>query len=319
MNRLLRDTAFFTENMVYQPGTNLFAALHELKKIKPFVSLKLCSAQPSSKDEQPALTPASGLAIITYVIAGEATYSDSTGKQGVLKKDGWAWVISGSGILHSIEPATPDYFAVQVCIALSPALENSPPQSAYQLPAQTSTSIPAQATTSQIPSIQKAHDPVQVLMGWHGHKRSEFAAPSLVNYFVVRLNANQQWRYELPLNHAYAWFALLNGEVSVNDNADTNFFTTPSHPVGIYERPIDSINFTAMTDTILVLGSSVEFDYDLVFQKNSVHTSIESLQVGLSGIYNLYNGHSPKKPVRTSTPIAQAQNAKTQLPVALKD
>ena len=276
-------------SMVHQPHNlqhhnihahNLLATLSELEKIKPFVSLKLFGAQSSSTNTQPILNPASGLAIITYVIAGEATYCDSTGKQGVLKKDGWAWIISGSGILHSIEPATPDYLAVQVCIALSPALENSPPQSAYQMPA-----------------LNMPNDPVQVLMGWHGTKRSEFAAPSLVNYLVVHLKANQQWTYELPLNHSCTWVAPICGDVEIN-----NYKTSPHRP-GFYERPIDKIHFNAVTDAVLVLGSAVEFDYDLVSQDNSVHTSIESLQNGLLGIYQLHKTQ-PQSGGKTPSVIA---------------
>lgn len=256
---------------------DLFAALSGIEKIKPFLSLALCDAKTASINKEetasPVLMPASGQAIITYVISGEATYCDSTGKQGVLKKDEWAWVISGAGILHSIQPTTADYLAVQVRIALSPALENSQPQSAYQPPA-----------------LKMPNDPVQVLMGWHGNKRSDFAAPSLINYFVIHLNANQQWGYELPLNHQCAWVLLVSGQVNVNGEEKISFYKPPSHHLDIYERPIDSINFTAVTNSILVLGSAVEFDYELLFQENSVHTSVESLQNGLSGIHNLASG-----------------------------
>lgn len=258
-----------------QDKDNLIKILSDLEKVKPFISFKIFTAQATSNntgsktnnnknnssENQTDLIAASGQAILTYVVAGEAAYSDSTGKRGILKKDGWSWIIAGSGICYSIEPLTSDYVGVQVCIALSPALENSAAQSAY------------------LDSVAKMpNDPVQVLIGWHDKSRSKFAIPSQVNCFVVHLKAHQRWRYELPLNHKLAWMGLISGHLQ------TSAGDVQPQDVNTFNRTDEKIEFHALTDSILVLGSSMEFGYDLMFQQNSVHTSTEGLLLGLKGI-----------------------------------
>jgi hypothetical protein len=44
------------------------------------------------------------------------------------------------------------------------------------------------------------------------------------------------------------------------------------------------MDFHAQVDSILVLGSSLEFGHDLIFHNSSVHTSTEALQIGCEGI-----------------------------------
>jgi redox-sensitive bicupin YhaK (pirin superfamily) len=260
MNILPKDLDQAMENSYQQDKDNLLAAVSALEKIKPFISLKIFSAQ--NLPDEPALTPASGQAIITYVIAGEASYSDSTGKEGRLKKDDWSWVIAGSGIWHSIEPITRDYVGVQVCIALSPALENSPPQSTYVTP---ELNLPGD-------------DPAQLLIGWHGKNRSDFAIPSQLNYMVVPLTAQQRWSYELPLNHQFAWAAVISGHLATSKGEML------PNSLSIVNRPTAKMDFHAQVDSIVVLGSSLEFGHDLIFHNSSVHTSTEALQIGFKGI-----------------------------------
>lgn len=260
MNISPKDLDHQMENSYQQDKDNLITAARALEKIKPFISLKIFTAR--TQPNVPTLTSASGQAIITYVIAGEAAYSDSTGKQGKLKKDGWSWVIAGSGIWHSIEPITRDYVGVQVCIALSPALENSPPQSAYLNP-----ELNAQGD-----------DPAQLLIGWHGKNRSDFAIPSQLNYLVVPLKAQQHWSYELPLNHQFAWAAVISGCVTTSDGE------LLPNSISIFNRPTTTMDFHAQADSIVVLGSSLEFGHDLIFHNSSVHTSTEALQIGFKGI-----------------------------------
>lgn len=232
---------------------NVTNILADAANIQPFVSLKYLT--------NPTNRLASGCAIITYVISGEAAYADTTGKCGTLKKNEWSWIIAGSGIGYSITPTTPEFLAVQVCIALSPALENSAPQSAYQASAKTT-----------------RENPVEVLIGWHGLSRGEFAYPSLVNYFVVHLKSQQQWKFELPLNHQFSWAAVVSGHVQTADGKNL------SNQANRLDQPSRNTLFHALTDSILVLGSSPEFGHDLVFKNDSVHTSQEALHMGLKGI-----------------------------------
>jgi len=260
MNILPKDLNQAMEKSHQHDKDNLLAAVSALGKLKPFISLKIFTAQKLSGEA--VLTPVSGQAIITYVIAGEAAYSDSTGKHGKLKKDDWSWIIAGSGIGYSIEPMTDDYVSVQVCIALSPALENSAPQSAY----------PGSDTRAQ------SNDPARLLIGWYGKNRSTFAIPSQLNYLVVQLNAQQRWSYDLPLNHQFAWIAVISGCVTTSEGKIL------PNSLSIFNRPAEKIDFQAKANSIVVLGSSQEFGHDLIFQNSSVHTSIEALQIGCKGI-----------------------------------
>ena len=265
MSTSLKDT-YHSMGDTYQQDKDSLITQSHLAQIKPFTSLKRFTTRNSSKTIRPTFTPASGQAIITYIVSGEAAYSDSTGKHGILKKDGWAWVISGAGIWYSLEPITSDYVAIQLCIALSPALENSPPQSAYLNP-----DLPTRDKSPQ-------DDPAQVLIGWNGKNRSKFAVPSLLNYLVVHLDAHQTWSYEFPLNHQFAWVAVISGRLeSAKGEMRPNSLT-------IFRRPTEKIECRALTDSIVVLGSSADFDHDLIFQHHSVHTSAEALQLGLKGI-----------------------------------
>lgn len=253
MNNSQNNLSPIAEETFQRSQDNLIDGLTDEAHIRPFVSLKYLT--------NPTKTLASGSAIITYVISGEAVYSDTTGKHGTLKKNEWSWMLAGSGIGYSIAPTTPEFLAVQVCIALSPALENSPPQSAY---------LSAAATTRE--------NPVEVLMGWHGLNRGEFAYPSLINYFVIRLKAQQQWKFELPLNHQFSWAAVVSGHVQTAEGKNL------SSQASRLDQPSRKTIFHALTDSILVLGSSPEFGYDLMLKNNSVHTSQEALHLGLKGI-----------------------------------
>lgn len=250
----------------YQQDKDSWITQPDLAHIKPFISLKYLAGRNVTETNRATLTPASGQAIITYVISGEADYSDSTGKHGVLKPDGWSWVISGAGIWYSLAPRTKDYMAVQLCIALSPALENAPPQCAY---------INTDDFTEEKPAED---DPAQVLIGWHGKSRSKFAVPALLNYLVVHLEAGQTWNYEFPLNHNFAWMAIISGRLLAAKHEIL------PNTVTIFKRPTEKIECRAVTGSIVVVGSSADFDHDLISQHGSVHTSIDALRLGLKGI-----------------------------------
>ena len=256
INSPLPDHQDLPVNPHQQDKDNLFAALEDINKLKPFVSFKAVAT--STNKQSAGLTPASGQAIIVYVVAGEATYSDSTGKRGTLKQGGWCWIISGSGIWYSIAPITSDFHSVQLRIALTPALENSPPQSAYMEP--------------------EIAAPAQLLIGWHDRSRSRFASPSQVNYLMVRLNSHQDWDYELPLDHRFAWVAVISGEVTTTSGKIL------SGEIKVFHRPTTKIEIRAHVGSILAVGSSMEFDYDLTFDEHSIHTSREALKQGVHGI-----------------------------------
>jgi redox-sensitive bicupin YhaK (pirin superfamily) len=257
MQNSIRKIIPSTKKLDQRYNENLISQQSFEEKMKPFISLKLFTAE----DISHALTPASGQAIITYVISGEALYVDSTGKRGVLKKNGWSWVIAGSGILYSIEPKTHDYLSIQLCVALSPALENSPPQSRYL-----------------DPRLIESDEPAQVLIGRDGSNMGEFSLPSLMNYLVVQLNHTQNWIYELPINHHSLWVAVVSGSLVTDEGEIT------SSEVIILKNNNRKSMVSATANTVFVLGSAQKFTHEIMCNNNSVHTSAEALSVGLKGI-----------------------------------
>jgi|GEM_PF-734567 len=243
---------------------NLIAQQNISEKIKPFVSLKLFTANGGVNLVQDSLICASGQAIITYIIAGKAVYSDSTGKRGILKQDAWSWIITGTGAWCAMEPASADYLAIQLCIALTPALENSLPQSVYCDPCVTS-----------------AKKTAQILIGWHANDSGEFALPSLMNYLVVHLDSGKHWTYEIPVNHRLVWVFVVSGSLQTEQGE-----ITPNN-IALLNTARGKINMCAKADSIFVVGSTQEFMHELMFYKNSVHTSNEALRVGMKGIAEL--------------------------------
>lgn len=239
-----------------QVEKNVFFRAQALESIQPFVSLEIISA----RDLGTSSVLISGTAVITYVLAGEALFSDSTGRNGTLKKDDWSWVISGNGIRSFMEALTPDFKCIQLKIALSPALENSAPQSQYiRMP-------------DALFNVQ-----VRLLLGWHEQDRSQFAFPAGTNYLAIHLKVGESWSYDLPLNHKFSWACVASGQIKTNSG---------KHKPGdlIYlERDSDKLSVRALVDSVLFVGSAIEFGYDLVFHEYSVHTSPESLQRALVG------------------------------------
>lgn len=264
MQHVLKEITSATKKLTLCEHGNLIALQELGEKMKPFVSLKLLRAGSDAKISQAALMPASGQAIITYLIAGQAIYSDSTGKRGALTQDGWSWVISGAGVVSKLEPITSDYLAIQLCIALTPAMENSLPQSAY-------------LNADEM----EREGPAQVLIGWHGNHRGKFALPSLMNYVVVHLKARQTWHYEVSTNHHFAWVFLVGGGLATAEGEVT------ANKITILNRTSEKIRLCATADAVFVIGSSQDFMHDLIFQKNSVHTSREALQLSLETLADL--------------------------------
>ena len=66
--------------------------------VKPFVSLEIQRASEISTSDERLMSPDAGTAIITFLLSGEADFSDSTHKHGTLKTNDVLWILSGSGV-----------------------------------------------------------------------------------------------------------------------------------------------------------------------------------------------------------------------------
>ncbi|HOY24273.1 MAG TPA: pirin family protein [Cellvibrio sp.] len=207
-------------------------------RVKPFVSLEVIRTDEVSTSDEALLSSDSGTAIITFLISGEADFSDSTHKQGCLKKDDVLWMLSGSGIQYSLTPKTQDCISVKLRVALSPALESAPAQSIYLDAA-----------------LVERDGPAQILLGQHGDANSQLALPALINYVVVTLAAGQAWIYEPPVNHRTAWIAVISGKIKTSD------VLVASNEIAVYENSNKSISFQAEEDGVFLLGTSQQCSY----------------------------------------------------------
>lgn len=225
--------------------------------VKPFVSLEVARTSEVSTSDEFLMSPDSGTAIITFLLSGEADFSDSTHKHGILKKNDVLWILSGSGIWYSLKPKTQDCVSVKLRIALSPALECAPAQSVYLES-----------------NLIECDGPAEVLLGYYGNAQSGFALPALINYLVVRLSAGQEWVYEPPVNHRVAWIAAISGKIKTSDMLVT------SDEIAIYENSNKSITFFAEEDSVFLLGSSQEYTHDVALEKYSIPSLNEAFNKG---------------------------------------
>ena len=249
-----------TRGQSHGPITRLMSPSDFGRLLKPFVFLDLIDNQGKSFSGF-GLHPHSGIATVTYIAEGSVRYEDTNGATGLLPAGGIEWMRAGGGVWHgggAGEPGRTRGF--QLWIALPPALELGPSESAYLAP----DAIPTDG-------------PARVLIGSYGSAKSSIHAPSPMNYLAVRLKAGERWIYQPPAGHTVLWTAVGKGSVQVPDELQQGEL--------VAFRPSNAaIEFKAQSDAEFVLGSAVPHDYDLVLGSHSVHTSAEALREAESRI-----------------------------------
>jgi len=100
-NNTARKVALVTKGRTHGPITRLVSASDLGELIKPFVFLDLFDVPPS-KAPLFGWHPHSGIATLTLVIEGQASYEETTGVKGVLKsKGGVEWMQAAGGSWHT--------------------------------------------------------------------------------------------------------------------------------------------------------------------------------------------------------------------------
>ncbi|MCF5663286.1 pirin family protein, partial [Pseudomonas syringae] len=72
--------------------------------LKPFVFLDRIGFTSEPGKTGFSMHPHSGIATLTYMIEGELTYEDTTGKSGTLLSGGVEWMSAGNGVWHDAQP-----------------------------------------------------------------------------------------------------------------------------------------------------------------------------------------------------------------------
>jgi redox-sensitive bicupin YhaK (pirin superfamily) len=208
--------------------------------------------------------PHSGIATLTYLIHGQATYEDTTGEdgqRGTLPTGGVEWMMAGGGVWHTGAPSNTDrVLGFQLWVAMPPELELATAYSLYLGP-------------HDVPQA----GPARILLGTYAGKSSTVAAPSDMTYLAVYLKAGQAWRFEPPSAHTVAWVAVGEGTLSTPEPLSTG-------ELAVFDDSGHTIDFVAQTDVVFMLGSGVLHPHDLVTGPYSVHTSSQALSRGQTGI-----------------------------------
>ncbi|MGN2413295.1 pirin family protein [Pseudomonas syringae] len=222
--------------------------------LKPFVFLDQFAFRPEPAKKGFGMHPHSGIATLTYMLEGELTYEDTTGKSGLLPSGGVEWMNAGNGVWHDAQPAGDALITgFQLWVALPAAQENGPAQSVY-------------LAASQVAQ----EGPAQVLLGRYGSAQSSIPAPQGMNYLAVQLKDGEHWRYTPPAGHTVGWLAVSTGHLDASGPISAG-------ELAVFEESDRPIDLVATGPTCFVLGSAIKHPHDLVTGYYSVHTSKAAL------------------------------------------
>src|SRR5260370_23793472 len=111
--------------------------------IKPFVFLDYFDADPATAPKF-GFHPHSGIATLTVILAGQAFYKETTGREGVIETGGVEWMRASSGVWHTGGMfGTERIKGFQLWVAMPPELELAEPPSQYLSPSDFHFSRPA--------------------------------------------------------------------------------------------------------------------------------------------------------------------------------
>ena len=255
-----RAIVYRTLGSKHGPITRLMSPSDLGEHLKPFVFLDHFEAESSSFGGF-GMHPHSGIATLTWMMQGSASYEDTTGKTGLLPEGGVEWMQAGGGVWHSSSPtAGKPMRGFQLWVALPPAFENATAYSSYMAP-----------------EVIPQDGPARVLLGQYGDAKSTVTPPSDMNYLAVNLQAGESWTYLPPARHTVAWAALSRGKLAVGEVSDAPM---AAGEMVVFDQSTGSISFKALEDAEFVLGSAVQHAHDLVLGRYSVHTSPAALQQG---------------------------------------
>lgn len=100
-----RAIVYRTMGSKHGPITRLMSPSDLGEHLKPFVFLDHFEAESSSFGGF-GMHPHSGIATLTWMMQGSASYEDTTGKEGVLPEGGVEWMQAGGGVWHSSSPTS---------------------------------------------------------------------------------------------------------------------------------------------------------------------------------------------------------------------
>ena len=228
--------------------------------IKPFVFLDYFETDPATAPKF-GFHPHSGIATLTVILAGQAFYKETTGREGVIETGGVEWMRASRGVWHTGGMFGEERIkGFQLWVAMPPELELAEPYSQYL-------------------GASDFHfaGPARVIAGEYDGVKSVVGSPDGITYLDVRLKAGERWTFHPTKGHDVAWIALHQGAVTTPEPVSTG-------ELAVFDEGDQPIEFEALSETGFILGSAVKHPYDLVTGHYSVHTNADSLRIGESNI-----------------------------------
>src|SRR6202049_4665895 len=168
------------------------------ERIKPFVFLEYFDADPATAPEF-GFHPHSGIATLTVILAGQAFYQETTGREGVIETGGVEWMRASSGVWHTGGMFGKERIkGFQLWVAMPPELELAEPQSQY-----------LDASDFHFAG------PARVIAGEYDGVKSIVESPRGITYLDVRLKAGERWNITSTTGNNTAWIASHQGIVTV--------------------------------------------------------------------------------------------------------
>jgi redox-sensitive bicupin YhaK (pirin superfamily) len=263
-----RRVTYRTRGHTHGPITRLMSPSDLGHQLKPFVFLDLFDIDLHDPHKRMPIHPHSGLATITVIVDGDLRFDDATDGSGYIGFGGLEWMRAGGGVWHGKELSgghSPKAKGFQLWIALPPELEHAAVDSQY---------IEAQ----HVPTTGPAH----VILGSYEGARSPARAPDGITYLLVKLAKGSSWTFTPPAGQPVSWLAVASGGLVGATPAQAGemvLFEDTQAPI--------SLETSAESETIFVIGSATTHPHDLHLGNYSVHTSADSLVRGEENIERL--------------------------------
>jgi len=256
-----------TRGHVHGPITRLMSPGDLGAFLKPFVFLDIFSL-PDTSQSPFDLHPHSGIATVTVLTDGDASFDDGQGNTGTIGYGGVEWMRSGRGVWHGKELGAGRSKGIegfQLWLALPAHLELAEAESQYL----------------EAASIPKA-GPARLIVGRYHGQESPVRAPTGVNYLMVTLKPGETWRYETPAGHEAGWLAVSSGAIMLDTPVSAGEMV-------IFDDSDGAIEMRAIgdADATLVIGSAAPHPHPLHLGSYSVHTSADTLKAGERHIMDL--------------------------------
>ena len=223
--------------------------------IKPFVLLDYF--EPKGKASSGFLPHFhSGIATLSYMLAGSLEFSDSLGASGRIAAGSIEWMSSGGGVWHQGKQEGETIQGIQLWLALPPELEDGEARSQY-------------IEKEQVPVVGNT----RVLLGELAGKKSPICSNLPIHFYQVELRRREAWEYQVSPGYSVNWLFIYQGSVMIQGERIENELV-------IFNPEMAQITLLADYGAKFFFGSAKKHEYPLLTAIDMIHTNSKSMQKG---------------------------------------